>query len=66
MQREAYEGPRDFAERTSAIRHDLKHDIDLITRFYIQLRYERNPPAALFKQFQRRVQKFKPCKNIPA
>ncbi len=62
FQREAYEGPRDFASRVSQQRHDLRQDIELITRFYLQLRYGRNPPEQLFSQFRNRIRLFKPRK----
>jgi transglutaminase-like putative cysteine protease len=60
FQREAYEGPRDFAARVTQQRHDLSQDIELITRFYLQLRYGRNPPEQLFSQFKKRIRHFKP------
>jgi hypothetical protein len=63
FQREAYEGPRDFATRVTRQRHDLGQDIELITRFYLQLRYGRNPPEQLFSQFKNRIRHFKPRIN---
>ena len=60
FKREGHEGPRDFAQRVSLQRQDLKNDIDIITRFYIQLRYERNPPERLFSHYRNRVRQFKP------
>ena len=65
LTREPYEGPIDFSRRAICKRQDLKQDIQLITQFYIQLRYQRDPPGSLFKQFQNRVRSFKPRKNNP-
>ena len=58
--RQKHEGPRDFANRVTRQRPDLKEDINLITRFYIQLRYGCNTPEKLFIQFKTRVRKFHP------
>jgi len=63
FQREAHEGPRDFASRVTRQRHDLSQEIELITRFYLQLRYGRNPPEQLFSQFKNRIRHFKPRTN---
>jgi len=63
-ERQDHEGPTDFANRVIKERHDLKNDIEIITRFYIQLRYGRNPPDDLLKHFRNRVTHFKPAKNI--
>jgi len=59
-EKQEYEGPIDYAERISRQRHDLKEDIEIITRFYIQLRYGRNPPGKLLSQFRKRVTQFRP------
>jgi hypothetical protein len=61
--RQAHEGPMDFAQRVSQKRHDLGQEIELITRFYIQLRYGRNPPQQLFSQFRQRIRHFRPGAN---
>lgn len=63
FKREAHEGPNDFAARVSRGRQDLASDVELITRFYQQLRYGRNPPARLFSQFQQRVRRFRPKRD---
>jgi len=60
FQRLSHEGPRDFAQRVTFQRDDLKHEVELITLFYIQLRYERNPPERLFSHFKNRVRQFRP------
>jgi len=61
--RQSYEGPRDYARRVTRQRPDLKEDIDLITRFYIQLRYGCNTPERLFIQYKNRIKKFHPKKT---
>ena len=58
--RQIHEGPRDYANRVTRQRPDLKDEINLITRFYIQLRYGCNTPEKLFTQFKNRVRKFHP------
>jgi len=58
--RKPYEGPKDFATRILQQRQDLKDDIELITLFYMQLRYGRNPPAQLFTQYKNRIRQFRP------
>lgn len=55
-----HEGPSDFARRVIKKRQDLKEDIEIITRFYIQLRYGRNPPEKLLMHFRKRVTQFHP------
>ncbi len=60
LQRQPHEGPTDFARRVSQKRQDLSQEVELITRFYIQLRYGRNPPEQLFSQFKQRIRHFKP------
>jgi transglutaminase-like putative cysteine protease len=61
--RKAHEGSKDFAARVSRSRDDLASDVELITRFYQQLRYGRNPPAKLYSQFQQRVRQFRPKRS---
>lgn len=39
LPRRTYEGPVDYACRTSTIRRDLKNDINMITNLYISIRY---------------------------
>jgi len=59
-EKQGHEGPSDFASRITIKRNDLKPEVDLITRFYIQLRYGRNPPEKLLAQFRKRVTQFRP------
>lgn len=64
FERRNHEGPVDFAQRVISDRQDLKTDIELITRFYVQLRYGSNPPKNLLSQFRNRVAKFRASKII--
>jgi len=63
--RKQHEGPSDFAARVLQQRQDLKEDIELITLFYLQLRYGRNPPEQLFTQYKKRIRQFKPRLTNP-
>lgn len=55
----SHEGPVDFALRVKRERPDLTHQVDIVTRLYLQLRYGRHHRAWL-PQLRRAVRRFTP------
>ncbi|MBL1142111.1 MAG: DUF3488 domain-containing transglutaminase family protein [Proteobacteria bacterium] len=62
LPRKAYEGPVDFARRSSVARQDLKKDIERITNLYVLIRYCSDNNKIL--QLKAAIKSFSPSKEI--
>jgi protein-glutamine gamma-glutamyltransferase len=62
LYRKTYEGPANFAQRTSALRQDLKNEIQNITNLYIRVRYCTN--SNNISQLKAAIKSFKPGKRM--
>jgi hypothetical protein len=65
IKREAFVGPRDFAQQVSVMRSDLKNQVDEILQRYIHLRYGKNRDQRAAKMFVKQVKKFHPARARP-
>ena len=55
-----YESAISFAARIKSTRHDLAHEVDIITILYNKLRYTAHPPHYLFEKLETAVKQFQP------
>jgi len=62
IRREAFQGPRDFAQQVSVMRSDLKNQVDGIIQRYIDLRYAKNGDQNGARLFVKQVKKFRPAR----
>ena len=58
--REENQGPMDFARMAGGLRPDLKYHIDEITHIYVWIRYRRDQPDKMKRNFGRLIRDFKP------
>lgn len=59
LHREPHEGPIDFAKRAKIAFPDKEQSIELITRLYIRLRFEKKNNERQYRQFRGHVREFK-------
>ena len=64
LQKQSYEGPKDFAARVVAKRPDLKEEVEEITDLYVGLRYASTSKSSS-KELRKSVRRFRP-KRKPA
>lgn len=62
LPRKSFEGPLEFAQRTSSVRQDLQNDIQKITELYILIRYRSNHEK--LQQLKAETRSFSPGKTI--
>jgi transglutaminase-like putative cysteine protease len=55
-----YESAISFAARIKSTRHDLAHEVDIITILYNKLRYTAHPPRYLYEKLETAVKRFQP------